>query len=58
MTTAIATTASLIAIVIPGFLFQPIDPAVILGFVVAGACLFFAGRDYVNPRRRHAVRRF
>ena len=58
MTTAIATTASLIAIAIPGFLFQPIDPAVILGFVVVGACLFFALRDYVTPHRRRALHRF
>jgi hypothetical protein len=52
MTTAISITASLIAIVIPAFLFQPIDPAVILGFAVVGTCLFFAGRDYLAPRRR------
>lgn len=57
MTTAITFTASVIAAIIPGFLFQPIDPGTILGFGVVGTCLFFAVRDYVRPQRRRSARR-
>jgi hypothetical protein len=56
--TVISYTASAIASVIPGFLISPHDPAAIFGFLVVGACVLFAVRDYVMPRRvtRHGLR--
>lgn len=59
MTTSIISyTASAIASVLPGFLITPHDPAAIFGFLVVGACVLFAARDYVMPRRltRHGLR--
>jgi hypothetical protein len=59
MTTSIISyTASAIASVIPGFLITPHDPAAIFGFLVVGACVMFAVRVYVMPRRvtRHGLR--
>ena len=59
MTTSIISySASAIASILPGFLIAPHDPAAIFGFLVVGACVLFAVRDYVMPRRltRHGLR--
>ena len=59
MTTSIISyTASAIASVLPGFLISPHDPAAIFGFLVVGACVLFAARDYAKPQRltRHGLR--
>jgi hypothetical protein len=57
-TTVLIYTASAIASVIPGFLLAPQDPAAILGFIVVGACIVAAAREYLMPRRvtRHGLR--
>jgi hypothetical protein len=59
MTTSIISyTVSAVASVIPGFLISPHDPAAIFGFLIVGACVLFAAREYVMPRRltRHGLR--
>ena len=60
MTSILASTATLIASAIPGFVLTPANPGAILGFIVAGACLLLVARDYLAPRRqltRHGLRR-
>jgi hypothetical protein len=58
MTSILASAATLIASMIPGFLLTPANPAAILGFMVVGACVLFVARDYASPRlTRHGLRR-
>jgi len=58
MTSILASAATMIVSAIPGFLLSPGNPAAIFGFVVVGACMLFAAREYAAPRRltRHGLR--
>lgn len=58
MTAIISSAATLVASTVPAFFLSPGNPAAILGFLVVGACLLLAAREYGKPARvtRHGLR--